>query len=66
MDKHNVRLREVRTEDSLDEAKIHEPDTFYFNRMVDKINVAQYDAISEGENMRLIPRVGEVYREDKE
>ena len=47
--------RQIRTEDRIDEAKISEPNTFYFPVPIDHVIVAEYDAIQEGESLRLIP-----------
>lgn len=56
MDENNVKLGQIRTEECVDEAKISAPDTFFFARPIDRINVSEVDAIQEGEDLRIIQK----------
>ena len=64
MQKNNVKIGEIRLEDSFDEAKIFEP--IPLRSFGDKCHASMEnnDDIPEGQNGCFVPRTGTVYRED--
>lgn len=63
MNQNNVRLGEIRTEDRIDEAKIHEPNAFHFSKPCHKIAVVDYESSGQGDDMLPIQKAGTNYRE---
>lgn len=58
-------MREIRTEDKVDEAVLPECDEVYFARPVDQVIIRNYDVVGEGDDCRLVPTAVAVYREDQ-
>lgn len=58
-------MKEIRTEDIVDEAILPQCDEIYFARPVDKITVRRNVTIRESDDCFVIEGVGSEYREDK-